>query len=498
MIHTSYRNPCSLAAPHNFVPPEKLKDFRKIMHDHVILKCFNLHIDNHVSLYTPNIAKEIRQASVSIIKSLIEPEATSLDAALLNAQYLSKSQQIFHTVISTLILQICSGNKVFLMLQRFDFFLNIQVRLIGTFPVKELQKKQTQLRDLFFKTLKDSEYDRGLIAPKSSLETVLDPTVSSSHDNNDKIDPVTGKRIKGTILEIQFSCRLGVKPEVAPSDYHSIYFLLDRSKKRLGVFKPAIQEDDPMGDCYGASEDREAHLAESANSTLDQYLNTKLVPHTQLLTIDLPLNDASHTFTGSFQFYVDNAGDLFSLLEGENLFDENNESLAKRLDYPANQKLTFLNLEEFAFLDFLTGNNDHHFKNILVQKVTADALNLVAIDNANSFPWCHHLDLPTYKIPPKHWFKWITLPHAQKPFSTTMIDRINAIDFKQLEAVVRNQLVHKDTPSSQDHIQGKMTTLEDRFNIIKQLANQKTLLKTIAKAILSLTKKTPQEHKLTC
>lgn len=364
-------------------------------------------------------------------------------------------------------------------------FLNKTITVINAFFRKDLEDRRTEISDLFFRTLPRCYYDRSLISPRSALESVLDEPVYQAHYQLDGVDPITGRRIHETVAEALFARRLGVKLKKAHSEYHSVYYLLDRSKKRLGVFKPPVHVD-ALEDRYGSSEDREGHLAEAASSAVDRFLATKVVPYTQLLTCVLSSSKEVDSVTGSFQFYVDGC-DLDSQLEGENLFDSNYEKLAIRLDTVANRKLEFRNLEEFALFDLLTANNDHHFKNIFLKKVTEKVWDLVAIDNANSFPWCHDLDLPSYKMHPNHWFKWSALPQAQKPFSDSMIDRIRALNFNHLEEIVRKELVSHDIPSSEEHIEGKIKTMRDRFDQIKILANRKVSLRTIAKDILTLT-----------
>jgi hypothetical protein len=363
-------------------------------------------------------------------------------------------------------------------------FLNQEIAKINSFSQRDLENRKTEITDLFFRALRKCHYDRGLITPGSALESVLDNTVYQAHYQPGAIDPITGKKIHKTIAEALFARRLGVKLEKAPSEYHHVYYLPDRSQNRLGVFKPPIYID-ALEERYGAAEDREAHLAEVASFAIDRFLGTNVVPYTQLLTCSLSSSKDTDLVTGSFQFYVEGC-DLDSQLEVENPFDPDHEALAIRLDTAATRGLEFRNLEEFALFDLLTANNDHHFKNIFLKQVTEKVWDLVAIDNANAFPWCHDLDLPSNRMHPNHWFKWSTLPQAEKPFSKDSVDRINALDLQRLEEIARDKLVNPNTPSSEEHIEGKIKTMCDRFETIKTLANQKANLRAIAKAILIL------------
>ncbi len=417
----------------------------------------------------------------NILNSLNFSHEISLDFAISDAQNLAHAQ-LFFKVMNRYFPHLKILRSAY---QHNRTFLNQTISIINTPCKEDLEDRKRKVSHLFFHTLSTSDYDRSLIPPKSPLESILDNAVYSSHDQPDEIDPITGQRIHETVTEALFARRLGVKPKKAHSEYHSVYYLLDRSKKRLGIFKPPNFVE-PLEDRYGASEDREAHLAEAASFVVDKFLGTKVVPHTQLLTCSLS-SSIKIPATGSFQFYVDGC-DLDSQLEGENRFDPNHEQLATRLDTPLNRKLQFRNLEEFAFFDLLTANNDHHFKNILLQKITENVWDLVAIDNANSFPWCHDLDLPPYKMHPNHWFKWSTLPQSQRSFSASLITRINALNPDHLEEVARRALIHQNTPSSIEHVEGKIKTMRDRFDRIKLLANQKASLRAIAKDILTLTR----------
>lgn len=201
---------------------------------------------------------------------------------------------------------------------------------------------------------------------------------------------------------------------------------------------------------------------------------------------------------GSFQFYVAGADFLFSKLKVPKkpglsnlsqtqireccLFNPDHTQLRVDLDSEENQKLILKNFEKVAFFDLLTGNNDHHFRNLLLLDEK-----LVLIDNANSFPWCHDKDRPQNRTRPLHWFKWSTLPHAQKPFSKELTDWIKKLDFDQIEQRLSQVLVSSDTPSSQENYKGKINTLKDRFITIKQRAIEGATMREIAEEILELT-----------
>lgn len=225
--------------------------------------------------------------------------------------------------------------------------LNKYVSVISSSSLKSFRDNKDQVHKLFFQTLLPFEYDRSAIRCRSPLESILDQEIYSADDQKDSIDPVTHRNIRRTLLEAVFANRLGVKPENARSSYHVVFYILDRHKNRLGVFKPRI-DIPPLEDNYGGAEEREAHLSEVASSQIDQYLQTDLVPYTTLLTLPFitPLE-------GSFQFYAPNAPALETFLEGENLFDPNHKDLQNRLDTEKNNNLILKNFETFALFDLI-------------------------------------------------------------------------------------------------------------------------------------------------
>lgn len=455
------------------------------MQEYVIKKSFQTQIADYSHFHCDvlkDVCERVSLLIAPIIRRQFELHCTSLDSSIKDTRELVQIQLVLKRINRNF----SSSSKIFRLTCRINaFLLNKTISRINSSSLEDLGSRKKEITELFFRTLAGCHYDRSLITPGSSLEFILDDAVYKAHYQQDKVDFITNRKIDETITEALFARRLGVKLEKAHSDYHSVYYLLDRAENRLGVFKPVIYPD-PQEDRYGASEDREGHLAEAASSVVDRFLETRVVPQTQLLTCFLSSSKEAAPVTGSFQFYVDGC-DLYCQLEGENLFDSNHDELASRLDNSENRKLEFRNLENFALFDLITANNDHHFKNILLKKVSKKVLDLVAIDNANSFPWCHDLDLPSYKIHPNHWFKWSTLPQANKPFSDLLIDRINALDMDRLEVIARSELVNQDIPSSKEHIDGKIKTMRDRFNRIKLLANQKFTLRAIAKDLLTLT-----------
>lgn len=362
-------------------------------------------------------------------------------------------------------------------------FITENVKAINAHSFEVLSSKHDQLNELFFETLPSHDYDHSQIAYDGALEQVLDPNVTASHHigNEDAVDPVSHKKIKETVAEAQFSIRLGIKFEKAESKYHDAYYILDRTKSRLGVYKPAVKQD-AHEDIYGASEIRDAHLAEVANSAIDKFLGLEIVPHTVLFEYGSAFNSSKSI--GSFQFYVKDAVYLYDCLSsGGDLWDSDYAALQERLNTEAVQSMVFNNFEELAFFDMLTANNDRHFKNIFF--VLAEG-KLIAIDNGNSFPWTHDADLPNHKMRPLHWFRWRVLPHAQKTFSERMIKKINALAIEKIEEIARNHLVDERTPSSVELIEDKIKTLHQRAAEIRKLANQNVKISDIAISILKL------------
>lgn len=352
------------------------------------------------------------------------------------------------------------------------------VKAINSYKFKELQIQKEQILDLFYKILPSYPYDRCAITHAGDLEKILDPELADSHDTKE-FCAVSEKKIMETVLEAQFSIKLGIKLEKAPSSYHKVYYVLDRFQNRLGVLKPAEKIPEFM-DLYGASEIRESHLAEVANSAIDQICGFEVVPHTVLFKYCLP-SDTTQT-TGSFQFYVNNASYLLDhLKDGGNLWDSNYQKLQDRLNINIIKDIVLINFEEFALFDMLTANNDRHFKNTFYKDKK-----LIAIDNGNSFPWCHDLDLPIHKKKPLHWFRWRVLPHAQNPFSDETVKKIEGLDTKKIEDCMRKTLVDASVPSSRSTIKGKVQCFHDRVAKIQTLTKKNTPMALIAIAILKL------------
>ncbi|MDE3045970.1 MAG: hypothetical protein KGJ02_04935 [Verrucomicrobiota bacterium] len=368
-------------------------------------------------------------------------------------------------------------------------FITRNTEAINAVKTDELRDEAKTLQRLFFESLPSQEYDRKAITVGGALERVLDGRVTALYrDEEDLIDPVSRRRIQQTLGETEFSCRLGVRPEKIDSEYHPVYFLRSRWGERLGVFK---QEMPKASDCYGASGDRIAHLAEVASYRLDYELNrfSRTVPFTQLFSCDLYFSGKPNRVHGSYQFYIEKPHFFQDLLKDtgrwsdEELFDANHEVLANRLDVSALQEMEFENLEQFAWLDLLAGNNDHHFRNILVQKIDGKEWRLIGIDNANSFPWCHDLDLPIGKMHPNHWFKWSTLAQAKRSFSKAMVNKIHLTEIEDITEMLKYSFPPKE------HLDGKLKTLRDRFKVIDKGAQEGQSLRTIAKNILALTSK---------
>jgi hypothetical protein len=385
-------------------------------------------------------------------------------------QYIKNSKHVYQESLSDRINELNSINSG----------ITENVKLINSHSFKELLNKEQEITDLFFKILPSFNYDRSAISYNGDLEKILDPKLNSSHHLEDIVDPVTHKRINETLLEAHFSIRLGVQPEKIQST-NEAYFILDRFKERLGVLKPAIKVEASQ-DNYGASEIREAHLAEVANSALDKIGEFEVVPHTELFEYQLASTPSPSI--GSFQFYVKDAPLLYDCLkDGGDLWDADYQELQARLNTEAIKKMVFQNFEEFALLDMLTANNDRHFKNTLFSESEGK---LVAIDNGNSFPWCHNADLPTHKMRPLHWFRWRVLPHAQSPFSEGMTKKIKHLEVEKIEKCMRMYLMDERVPSSTTSIEKKVETFYQRLTEIQRLTKLNTKISDIAISVLNL------------
>lgn len=366
-----------------------------------------------------------------------------------------------------------------------ETFLSEKVKVINSYSYDELSDDKNRVQRLFFGNLLNYTYDRSAITLGDGLERILDNDVAAKHTEKDNIDLVSQRPISETMSETHFALRLGVVPEKVATRYNAVYYLLSRSQEKLGVYKPKVILSDDK-DVYGSAEIREAHLAEVVNSMIDTECGFGLVPYTQLFTYN---NTFAGIFpsNGSYQFYVKDAPLLFNILEGTDLFSSDYKWLQTSLDTQSNREWDFTNFEEFAFLDLISGNNDHHFKNILVKQTSRKKGILVAIDNGNSFPWCHDLDLPSYKTKPFHTYKWKALPQAQKAFSTRMLAVINRTDSQMIEDILRKGLVNETVSSSLKNIEGKVKTYKQRIEEVRDRANDHERMADIADAVLELT-----------
>ncbi|MBS3904637.1 MAG: hypothetical protein KGZ39_04870 [Simkania sp.] len=355
------------------------------------------------------------------------------------------------------------------------------VKIIASSEIEQLCDETQKIRELFFNILPNYAYNRAEIVRECPLERILDRDVYSSHSAEDIIDPVSEKRIHETLLEADFSLRLGIQPDELKGRFKKTYYILDRDTQPLGIFKPQVKKWWRFADRYGAAEEREAHLAEIGASRIDQLLGTRLVPYTTTLTLKNP--EPSTEPTGSFQFFVHSAPPLYDYLQGDNLWADP-KVMTHSLNTPANHALQLRNFEDLTFLDMLTGNNDGHFKNILCKPTQDGGLQLVAIDNGNAFPWCTDQDLPFYKRTPLHTYKWRALPHAQRPYSSEALHRIKTIDLQSVIAAMRQVLVDTKTPSSLGHMEDKIYTLQDRYETILQEAQEGVPIADIAQSII--------------
>lgn len=342
-------------------------------------------------------------------------------------------------------------------------FLSKNVAVINSAKYDDLIDDKEKIQKLFFEALPKYVYNRSAISVGGSLERVLDSDVASKHKEGDTYDPVSCRRINETLSETRFSLRLGVRPEKVVTLNYPAYFLLDRSKERLGIFKPRIEISSEEDD-FGACEYRVAHLAEAVNYTIDRMCGLGVVPYTEVFTYKGTFANVFPS-TGSYQFYVKDA-----LSFEDARYDDWN----------------FTNFEELAILELITENIDRHFRNILVKKTGFNTGVLVAIDNGNSFPWCHYLDLPAHKAKPLNIYHWRWEQEAQNRFDR-MLGKINRIDLRKIEEVLRKDLVDETVPCSSEHIEDKIRTFYQRMKEVRKQANDCMEMSAIAVRVLRLT-----------
>ncbi|XP_064630914.1 phosphatidylinositol 4-kinase type 2-alpha-like isoform X2 [Lineus longissimus] len=289
--------------------------------------------------------------------------------------------------------------------------------------------------------------------------------------NDFTLDPEFGK----LILDSQEAICEGVPPELIVQGSSGSYFIRNKEKKKIGVFKP--KDEEPYGKlnpkwtkwmqklccpcCFGRSclVLNQGYLSEAGASLVDQKLQLNVVPKTKVVRL------ASETFnysaidraksrtkknlserfpelgrkfhrlglppkTGSFQQFVNSYRDADFWLRR---FDS--ESL------PESTATQFQHLfERLVVLDYIIRNTDRGNDNWLIKYdksevqdheedddeewslVKPPEISIAAIDNGLAFPFKHPDEWRAY---PYHW-AW--LPMAKKPFS----EEIKALVLPQL------------------------------------------------------------------
>ncbi|XP_041369019.1 phosphatidylinositol 4-kinase type 2-beta-like isoform X2 [Gigantopelta aegis] len=272
------------------------------------------------------------------------------------------------------------------------------------------------------------------------------------------------------VREAEIAIEDGILPTLSSKGTSGCYFVQNREKKTIGVFKP--KDEEPYGQlnpkwtkwmhklccpcCFGRSclVPNQGYLSEAGASVVDQKLLLNIVPKTKIVklaseTFNYNAIDRAKAMTkknllqkvpavgkrfhriglppkvGSFQLFVTGYKDADFWLRR---FD--NESL------PQSTAQTFQHLfEKLVVLDYIIRNTDRGNDNWLIKYEQASTrthsgeeaewslvenpeISVAAIDNGLAFP-CKHPD--EWRAYPYHW-AW--LPQAKVPFSAEIKDLV--------------------------------------------------------------------------
>ncbi|XP_048249472.1 phosphatidylinositol 4-kinase type 2-beta-like isoform X2 [Haliotis rufescens] len=279
-------------------------------------------------------------------------------------------------------------------------------------------------------------------------------------------DPDFGRLVQ----EVEHAIDIGIPPTLSSKGTSGCYFVMNKQKKTIGVFKP--KDEEPYGQlnpkwtkwmhklccpcCFGRSclVPNQGYLSEAGASVVDQKLGLNIVPKTKVVklasdTFNYNAIDRAKAVTkknirdhvpavgkrfkriglppknGSFQTFVNGFKDADYWLRK---FD--NESL------PESTAKTFQHLfERLVVLDYIIRNTDRGNDNWLIKYDIATTaqdsredsewslvenpeINIAAIDNGLAFPYKHPDEWRAY---PYHW-AW--LPQAKIPFSQDVKDLV--------------------------------------------------------------------------
>jgi hypothetical protein len=343
------------------------------------------------------------------------------------------------------------------------------------------------LKKLFFKTLRplsENVYDRARIS------NAVIKAIGPASANRAKEGQTPLQELAERVNEVKFAIKLGVDFEPVSEGHNGTYFGRNYLGTRLVVFKPSDEESTsarspklvsklkgilfkvfPFLKTHSNIKRDCAYLNEIGASRVNEYLGFDLVPVTSLETFKSQKFVGSLEKKGSCQMYVENTK---MMQEAIGLPDFTPFFSLRRcvqklwlalFGKSVPQLFSPFQLEKLAIIEFLTGNQDGHLNNLMVQKTGKKFQKLVAIDYGLSFPAWH----PDRFIAPINQYHWKYLPGRDQSF-TIPFDELKLDDPENLFQILEQEMTDEDSSGFDEN---QKETMRERIEILKAVITQR-------------------------
>ena len=294
----------------------------------------------------------------------------------------------------------------------------------------------------------------------------------------------------------------GILPVRIPQGSGGSYFVKDKNERIVGVFKP--KDEEPYSElnpksmkklhkrCFPCLFRRnclvpnQGYLCEAAASIVSERLDLGIVPKTKVVRLsssafnyrNADFDDKSFTpplKIGSMQTYVEGFEDAEFWMEN---FENQtiSEGLKKEFQYK---------FEKMIILDYIIRNTDRGKHSWLVKLQMegfqsddeSDFLSksthvqLVAIDNALSFPYKHPDHVRLYP------FNWLRLPEARVPFSekskNLVLEKLSRSSFVESLAEELHELFSQDDNFNLNVFEEQMAVMRGQITNLCQALQEK-------------------------
>ncbi len=332
-------------------------------------------------------------------------------------------------------------------------------------------------KKLFFETLKPLSlevYDRGKICAKT-LETIADSKLNEA-----------SKCLSSKINSVKLAVKLGVDFIPVEEGNNGTYFGRDRFRKIQVVFKPADEESSsencgkltskikkvlftlfPWLKTHTNLYRENACLNEVGASLVDQHLKTNLIPETVIEEFESEQFEGAgvQNKKGSCQEFVPGmrmAQEVLGL-PSFGFFGFWKRSLQKLWMYLfasiQPKVFNFSQHQKAAIIDFITGNQDGHMNNFLVNEKR-----VVVIDQGLSFPF----EPPATPLSSINQYTWKYLAGADKVFDKDT----NKVLLKQLNKTSGLFDALRKKMGEKGFTQAQEVFMQRRIDIVKQVILQ--------------------------